>query len=81
MGATKWNYSDHILHANGDLFVVVEAAKEANNVRRVAFMQDDKFPHDLCSHNWLDIQCYQLMYYQHTLKCLCTILQIKIEYH
>ena len=39
---------------------MVEAAKEANNVGRVTFVQYDKFPHDLCSHNWLDIQSYQL---------------------
>jgi len=39
---------------------MVEAAKEANNIWRVAFMQDDELPHDLCPHDWFNVQCDQL---------------------
>ena len=46
---------------------MVETTKEANDVRRVTFVQDDELSHDLCSHNWLDVQCNQLVHYTYTI--------------
>lgn len=51
---------DHILHTNGNLLVVVEATKEADNIWGVTLVQDDQLPHDLCPHHWLNVQRNQL---------------------
>ena len=46
----------HVLHADGDLIVGAEGAKEAYDVWRVALVQHLQLTHDLVPHGRLDVQ-------------------------
>lgn len=49
-----------MLHADGDLVVDTERAKEADNVGRSAFVKNFQLSHDLVPHSRLDVQHYHL---------------------
>jgi len=55
-GERERSHAYHVLHADGDLVVNPKVAEEANNVRRVALMQDLQLPHDLVPHSRFDVQ-------------------------
>ena len=54
--------SYHMLHADGDLVVNPKVAKEPNDVRRVALVQDLEFSHNLVTYRRFDIQHNHLVW-------------------
>ena len=46
----------HVLHAYGYFVVDTEAAKEPDNVGRVALVKHLQFTHNLIAYSWFDVQ-------------------------